>query len=287
MAAESEPNPPQASPREVQMPSPTAWPVVLAFGLTLVFAGFVTSLVVTMLGAVLTVAGSVGWFRELYPHEHHELEAVEERPLEIVTERRDVARLEPIPELHRARLPIEIYPISAGVKGGLAGSVAMALLAMLYGVASHHGIWYPINLLAAIVYAEPMLVTTRQMSSFHIELILVASAIHVVASVLVGLLYGAVLPMFPRRPILLGGFVAPIVWSGLLHSVLGIINPLLNQRISWPWFVASQIGFGIVAGLVVARQERVHTRQYLPFAVRAGLEVSGRREEQGPEERGR
>jgi len=275
ISSETRPKQPGASAREVQLPAPTAWPIVLAFGLTLVFAGFVTSFTVTLLGAVLTVAGTVGWFRELYPQEHHELEPAEERPLEVVTMRPEVARLEPIPELHRARVPIEIYPVSAGVKGGLAGGIAMALLAMLYGVVSGYGVWYPINLLAAIVYAEPLQVTTRQMSSFHIELFLVASAIHLVSSLLVGLLYGAVLPMFPRRPILLGGFVAPVVWSGLLHSVLGIINPLLDQRIHWGWFVASQIGFGITAGLVVARQGRIHTRQYLPFAARAGLEMPG------------
>jgi hypothetical protein len=286
MATEAESSPAKAPPRELKMPSPTAWPVVLAFGLTLVFAGFVTNLAVTALGGVLAVAGAVGWFRELYPHERHEVERVEEMPLEAVTARREVGRLEPVPGRHRARLPVEIYPVSAGIKGGLAGSVAMALLAILYGVVSHHSVWYPINLLAAVVYAEPMHVSTRQMTSFHLPLLLVASAIHVAASVLVGLLYGAVLPMFPRRPILLGGFVAPIVWSGLLHSVLGIVNPLLSQRISWPWFVASQIGFGVVAGLVVAGQGRIRTRQYLPFAVRAGLEVSGRREQQGPEERG-
>jgi hypothetical protein len=286
MAVEAEHNRSGESLGAVLMPSPTAHPVILAFGLALVFGGLVTSLVVTLLGAVLTLVGSVGWFRELYPHEHRELEAVEERPVEVATARREVARLEPIPELHRARLPIEIYPVSAGVKGGLAGCVAMALLAMLYGVASGHGIWYPINLLAAIVYAEPMQVTTHQMSTFHVELFLVAAAIHVVSSILVGLLYGAVLPMFPRRPILLGGLVAPVVWSGLLHSVLGIINPLLSQRISWGWFVASQIAFGIVAGLVVARQARIKTRQYLPFAARAGLEIPGVMKEKAPEGNG-
>jgi hypothetical protein len=286
MADEAGSNPANPNPTEVKMPSPTAWPVVLAFGLTFVLAGLVTSLAVTVLGGLLSLAGFVGWFRELYPHEHHEVEAVEEKPLEAVTVRREVARLAPIPERHRARLPVEIYPISAGIKGGLAGSVAMALLAMLYGEISHGSIWYPINLLAAVVYAEPMRVTTHEMASFHIELFLVALAIHVVASVLVGLLYGAVLPMFPGRPILLGGFIAPILWSGLLHSFLGIINPLLSQRISWLWFVASQIGFGVVAGLVVSHQARIHTRQYLPFAVRAGLEVSGGAEDKSPEGRG-
>ena len=72
-------------------------------------------------------------------------------------------------------------------------------------------------------------------------------------SILVGLLYGVMLPMFPHRPILLGGLIAPIMWSGLLYTTLGVINPLLDQRIDWKWFVASQMGFGIVAGLVVVQ----------------------------------
>ena len=43
----------------------------------------------------------------------------------------------------------------------------------------------------------------------------------------------------------------------------------------WLWFVVSQMGFGIVAGIVVSRQERIRTWQHLPFAMRAGMEVQG------------
>jgi hypothetical protein len=50
---------------------------------------------------------------------------------------------------------------------------------------------------------------------------------------------------------------------------------VLNQRISWPWFVICQIGFGVVAGIVVSHQLRVRTWQYLPFAARAGVEATG------------
>ena len=262
-------------PASVEMPTPTAWPVVLAFGLSLLFAGLLTSVTVSALGAILTAAGCVGWFRQVLPYEQHETVQVVTEAVPIITERREVMRIDIVPEMHRARLPIEIYPVTAGIKGGLAGSVAMAALAALYGVLTQGSIWYPINLLAAVVYAQPLQLTMQHLTSFHLELLLVATALHLVTSMLVGLLYGVMLPMFPRRPILLGGFLAPLMWSGLLYTSLGIINPLLNQRIDWTWFVASQFGFGIVAGLVVVRQERVRTRQHMPFAVLAGIEAPG------------
>jgi hypothetical protein len=49
----------------------------------------------------------------------------------------------------------------------------------------------------------------------------------------------------------------------------------MNQHIDWMWFVASQIAFGIVAGLVVAVQERIPTRQRAPLNVRMGIEAPG------------
>src|SRR5262245_57160220 len=199
------------APATVEMPAPTAFPIVLAFGLALLFAGLLTSVSVSALGAILTVAGCVGWFHQVLPHEQHESVPLVTEAVPIVTERREVARVEIVPEMHRARLPIEIYPISAGIKGGLAGSIAMAALAALYGVLTHGSVWYPINLLAAVVYAQPLQLSIEHLTAFHLELLLVATALHLVTSVLVGLLYGVMLPMFPRRPILLGGFIAPIM----------------------------------------------------------------------------
>jgi hypothetical protein len=265
----------------VQLPAPTAWPIVLAFGATLLFAGLLTSADVTVVGAVLIVVASVGWFREVLPHERHEMAPVEAEEATIGTARTEVTH--PAQEMPRLRIPVEIYPVTAGIKGGLAGSVAMGVLAIAYGILSHGSIWYPINLLASVVDAEALQLPMDYLTSFHLHLFLVASLLHVVTAVLVGLLYGVMLPMFPRRPILLGGLIAPIMWSGLLYATLGIINPLLDQRIDWKWFVASQMGFGIVAGLVVVRQARVRTRQFLPFAVRAGIEAPGMMEEKNRE----
>jgi hypothetical protein len=281
-AVESAVNPQNpGAPATVALPAPTAWPFVLAFGATLIFAGLLTSAAVSTLGVFLATAGCVGWFYQVLPHEQHETVPAIAEVAPVVTRRLEVERVKALPEAKRALLPLEIYPVSAGVKGGLAGSVAMAALAALYGLITHGSIWYPINLLAAVVYAEPMQLSTKHLTSFHIELLLVATALHLVTSVLVGLLYGVLLPMIPRRPILLGGLIAPIMWTGLLYTSLGIINPLLNQRINWMWFVASQIGFGITAGLVVVRQERVRVRQFMPLAVRAGIEAPGIMGEKG------
>jgi hypothetical protein len=263
------------APVEIEVPASTPWPLVLAFGFTLMFAGLVTSASVSVLGVVLGVAGCVGWFREVFPSEHEETVPVVFEELRIATERRVVDRVPVAPDRVRAWLPLETYPISAGVKGGLAGGVAMAVLACAYGLLKAGSIWYPINLLAATVYAQSLKLGPAQLNSFHADSFAIALFLHGIGSTFVGLLYGAMLPMFARRPIILGGLIAPVLWSGLLYSIMQLLNPLLASHINWIWFMASQIAFGVVAGIVVVRQERVSTRENLPFMVRAGIEAPG------------
>ncbi len=271
--------------RTIELPATTAWPLILAFGVTLLFAGLVTTMAVTVLGALLSLAGVVGWFREVLPQEHCEELPVLEEAIQIATSHREVAQIAIAPELKRLRFPIEIYPVAAGIRGGLVGSVSMAVVAMLYGLLSHGSIWYPVNLLGAVVYAHPQELSIAMLCRFSLLLFLVALAIHLVTSLLVGLLYGTMLPMLPRHPIFLGGVIAPALWSGLVYAVLGIVHPLLNQRINWLWFMVSQIAFGFVAGIVVVRHDRIRVRQFMPFAIRAGIEASGLRPEK-PEDKG-
>jgi hypothetical protein len=259
----------------IEVPASTAWPIVLAFGFTLMFAGLLTSASVSALGIVLSVAGCVGWFRELFPHEHEETVPVVFEERRITTKRRVVERVPIAPELVRVWLPLKTYPISAGVKGGVAGAIAMAVLACAYGVLKVGSIWYPINLLAATVYSQSLDLGPSQLNSFHSGSFAIALLLHGIGSIFVGLLYGAMLPMFPRRPIILGGLVGPVLWSGLLYSIIELLNPLLAKYINWYWFIASQIAFGVVAGIVVMRQQRVPTDENLPFAIRAGIEAPG------------
>lgn len=266
-------------PSGVVMPAPTAWPFAMAMGTALVFTGLLTDVSVSILGAILSISGAIGWFRQVLPHEHHEEIPVEAPAVATVHPKRVVARLPVVKEVQRAWLPLKIYPVTAGVKGGLAGGVAMAVCAAIYGVVAYHSVWYPINLLAGSLYSPASTPTVEEMLHFNLGWFMFALAMHVTMCLLVGLLYGAMLPLLPRQPIILGGLIGPLLWTGLLYHVIGYVNPLLDDRINWWAFAISQAAFGIVAGIVVQRQNRVWTAENLPLALRAGVEAPGLIEE--------
>ena len=266
---------PVRGPREIELPASTAWPLVLAFGFTLIFAGLLTSVPVSVLGVVLAVAGCAGWFREVLPTEHEVEVTVLPDDFVAVTKRPFVDRLPVAPDQVRAWLPLHTHPISAGLKGGLAGGGAMAVLACAYGLLKTGSIWYPINLLAASVYAQSIKLGTSELNAFHADSFAIALGLHALVCTAVGLLYGAMLPMFARRPIILGDLIGPVLWSGLLYSMMTLLNPMLASHIDWLWFIASQVAFGVVAGLVVVQHPRVATRENVVFAIRAGVEAPG------------
>jgi hypothetical protein len=266
----------EAQPNDIHihMPAPTAWPLFLAFGATLCFAGLVTNRAVTAFGIIFIAAGCVGWFRQVLPFEAVNRLTVRSTVEPITTMHKRVEHID-VSSQHRAHLPIETFPLSAGIRGGIAGGFAMIVPALIYGFIAEHSIWYPVNLLGGAGVANWRNPSTADIAAFHWQGLIVATVIHLTTSLLVGLLYGAMLPMLPRHPVLLGGIIAPLLWTGLLHSTMGIINPALDERISWGWFVVSQVAFGIVAGLVVARTERIRTTQSMSVIARLGIETPG------------
>jgi len=155
----------ESTDRVIEAPAPTAWPMIFALGLTLAFAGLVTNVAVSIVGFVLTIAGAVGWFREVLPVEHREPVRIEAAAPVIVPHEVGVDYLQ-VGELgNRAVLPLEIYPYSAGIKGGIAGGVAMAVLAALQGIALHGSPWYTVNILAATAMANLANADTATLSS--------------------------------------------------------------------------------------------------------------------------
>lgn len=257
----------------VHMPLPTAWPFVLAVGVGLLVTGMVTTAGISLLGLLLVVLSAVGWFRNVLPVESHEYVEAALEPTQIPSFRKSIEHI-PVSTMHRKILPVERFQVTTGLKGGFAGGTAMILPATIFSLIKYHSIWYAMNLLAAGGFVSWAGQSDQFLAQFHMQGFLAAVAIHTVSSLLVGLLYGAMLPMFPRWPILTAGFIAPLLWTGLLWSVLGIISPILNDRIDWFWFVPSQVAFGLVCGFVVNLHAKVRTPQFraLPFAVRAGLE---------------
>jgi hypothetical protein len=256
----------------VELPSSTPWPMVLALGIALVMTGMVTSGFVSLLGLVLTVIGSAGWFRQVLPREVHDAVPVLVQDVQIFTTRTVPIRLR-ADKNHRKILPVESFHITTGLKGGIAGGIAMTVPAALFGLTRFHSIWYAANLLAAGGFTNWAGASNAFLSEFHLRGLLAALVINGVLSVLVGLLYGAVLPMYPKYPILTAGLLVPVFFSTILYSVIGVVSPILDERIDWFWFALSQVAFGLVCGYVVNLHAKVRTKQFrdLPFAVRAGL----------------
>jgi hypothetical protein len=183
---------------------------------------------------------------------------------------------------HRIRVPVEVQPYSAGIRGGVVGGIAMAVLALAYGLLVQRSLWYPINLLSAVAMPALTHATLAELRAFNLSALVIGTSVHGLISVLVGLLYAVILPMLPRRHMLWGGVIGPLLWTGLVWAVLGVVNPTLGAQVDWLWFVLSQIAFGIATGIVVARAQPLTTMQTWPLAARAGVESSAPRGEQEP-----
>jgi hypothetical protein len=259
----------------IVVPARTAWPVIAAFGITLICSGLVTHFAVSIVGLVALLCASVGWWRDVLPEEKEELvpvSAVEWRAIPVPKSSLAVDHLRIGVGRHRLRIPEDFHPYSAGLYGGLAGALAMAAVATLFGLAAQRSIWYPVNLLAAGILPSLADAPLSQLREFNSSGLIAGSVVHLLISLFVGVLYAISLPMFPRGAKWRSGLVTPILWSGLVAATLSVINPALNARIEWTWFVGSQIAFGVTAGWIVGRSQKIDTLQSWPLIDRAGIE---------------
>jgi len=280
----------EQTPGMVKMPTPTAWPMISALGIAMLCAGLVTNVAVSVVGLILALRGAVGWFREDLPVERHELVRVRppaEWAQPVKVSPRTTTRLRAGEAGHRVRIPAEIHPYSSGIKGGLLGGTVMAIVACAYGLIAYHSVWYPINLLAAAALPSMAYADLAQLKAFNGMAFFVALMSHLTISILVGLLFAVLLPMLPsRRAAFWGSLTAPLIWSALVWATLKLVNPALNARIDWTWFIASQVVFGLVAGYVVHHTKTVETMQTWPLAARAGIEAPGLFREKPQPEKG-
>ncbi|HUE16426.1 MAG TPA: hypothetical protein VMR25_19790 [Planctomycetaceae bacterium] len=147
----------------------------------------------------------------------------------------------------------------AGALGGLCGGLLMPGPAVIWSLASGHGLWYPANLLAGMVRHGMDRLTVEQLMQFNRDWLGTAVVIHVVMSLSLGLLYGILLTRLRPipGPFVWGGVLMPLLWTAASYSLMGVVNPLLQDRVNWPWFVVSQFVFGIVAAIAIVRSEEI------------------------------
>lgn len=190
---------------QIEMPRTTIAPLTLSLGVAMVAMGIITSPAFLMVGVAIAIVGLGLWISSLLPgrgHLHEPLVPVDQRPRTITSRPETVTHLVRGMPGYRLRLPTEVHPISAGVRGGIVGGIVMPIPALAYGIISGHGIWYPVNLLAGMVLPGIGQPTRTALDEFHLSFLLLGIFIHVVLSVVLGLIYGVLLPTLPlyRNP---------------------------------------------------------------------------------------
>ena len=160
-----------------------------------------------------------------------------------------------------------LRPISAGLLGGIVGGLLMPIPAVLWSLSSGHGIWYPANLLAGMVLPGLDRMPTDELKQFHANWLAIADRHprrhvdrHSASSSACSCPGCGPIP----APLTWGGLLMPLLWTAMSYGLMGVVNPLLQQRVDWPWFIVSQFVFGVVAAIVVVRSEKI----YIPPAGR-------------------
>jgi hypothetical protein len=149
-------------------------------------------------------------------------------------------------------------PLWSGICGGVLGGVLMTLPAVAWGYLSGRGIWYPVNLLGVMVWPRGE-ITAESLRVYHADWFAAAVVFHAALSLLFGLIYGLLLLRLPPipGPFAWGALLMPLFWTAMSYALMGVVNPVLQELVDWPWFVVSQFVFGLVAAIVVVRSEQV------------------------------
>ena len=248
----------------VEMPRPTVAPLVVSLGLALLAIGVVANLAMIVVGGLVVGCGLGIWIYDLLPgrgHFHEPLVALELRAPPILATSGAVEQLERDKPGYRLRMPEHVHPISAGIRGGLVGGLVMPVPALVYGVLSGHGIWYPVNLLAGMLLPGIGKMSVEELEKFQLSLVLLAIVIHAMTALVLGLAYGVLMPTLPRisRPVAWGALLMPVLWTAASYLLMGRVNPVLREHVDWPWFIASQFVFGLVAasGLLLSDRKNL------------------------------
>ncbi len=247
----------------VEMPRPTVAPLIVSLGMGLLATGIAFGTYFMVAGVALLAIGLGAWSAEMLPgrgHFHEPLVEPERRARPVTGAAGAVGQLHEGMPGYRFRMPQEVHPISAGVKGGIVGGMLMPIPALLWGLLSGHTIWYPVNLLAGMVLPGLEQLSVAELEEFRLSLLIAGVVIHATTSLIMGLVYGVLLPTLPDIPtsMVWAALLAPLLWTAASYLLMGVVNPVFHQRVSWPWFIASQFVYGVVMAVAVVGQVGRH-----------------------------
>lgn len=248
--------------------------MLCAFGITLLFAGIVTTWSVAVVGAIFGLAGATHWWREVHPDSKEYAPTINVHPDPVTPRIGIVARLMQ-ERRHRARLPLTIHPYSAGLIGGLIGGVVMAVVAALGGWFTDDSPWIAVNVLSGAALPSIGDMDRTQLLAFNGMAVAVGTGIHVVMSVFIGLVYGVMMPLIPRWPLFWAAIIMPVIWCGLTMASISVVNPALEHHIDWIWFIGAQVTFGLTCGWWILRTEKIDTMQNWSYLERIGMDSPG------------
>jgi len=141
-----------------------------------------------------------------------------------------------------------------GAIAGLAGGVAMAVVAALLSASMGQDIWHESKRIAVIVYGPAALAV----SGFDPGPVLVGTLIHLLVSALLGALFGIVTRRWLHltsdfgTPVMAGLVYGLLIWMVAYFLVLPVLNPALLEVYA-PAFIIQHVAYGVVLGLVYMR----------------------------------
>ena len=164
---------------------------------------------------------------------------------------------ESIREDSRGGVSAHVFPLEAGITGGALGGAAMVLVAILYGLLSGNGIWYPVNLIAATAIRQWQTAPVETFMQFNPTGLIFGAAIHIIASVIIGALFAMLLPTLPGRPLVWAFVVGPVLWFGAIFAALPLINPVMARYVDLTSFLCAHLVYSLVLGLWLERAPRI------------------------------
>ena len=154
-------------------------------------------------------------------------------------------------------VPAWVYPYRLGLSGGALGGLAMIGVALAYGW-QHNSLWLPANLIGATVVRNLQTASPAELSRFNFAALIAGLALQMVMSVGLGFVFALLLPTLPGPVLIWSLTVGPALWVLASLLTLPLIDPVMNQYVDRPSFLAAHFVYGLILGLWFTRAHKVH-----------------------------